>query len=691
MIRRATSFGNVAAHALGFRFAGSTREDIGTALIHLATLALIAGAAGGLVAQAPVLVWLGASALLATMLPLAGWSARRAPATATPAPRGATDIVFVSLGASWAIGLPLASALVPGQETLASILMAGAVVGLCALRKGHSPLAAIACIALVSVGLGFTLWNAMGASAAGALGLGGLFAVALIGAVLSSSALHRQADAERRRSRELQESLEQIVSEQEANAADHAHPSPDQGASCDGIDERIRALVSSDPLTGLLNRPSFTQRMREHLAARSGEAQSAALLYIDLNGFKAINDLNGPTVGDKLLRVAGARIDECSRADELVARLDGDGFAVLANAPAGDGMLIDRAHRYLAALRAPFEIDGRVAQVTCSVGVARAPGNGDSAELLRRADLALHAAKAKGRDQMAFFDEAVDRRARERGTLESELRDALARDELVLHYQPIIALAGGETVGYEALVRWRHPTRGLLSPDMFLPLAEQAGLIVELGDWVIRRALAEVAYWGDGFRLSINLSPTQTRNPLLLGTVDSALAATGFDAKRLEFEITEHVLLQDAAAGMAMLERLRAQGVQIALDDFGTGYSSLSYLRRFRFDRIKIDRSFVHDIETCDEAQAIVSAITRMAEALGMKTTAEGVENERQLAMLRRLGCDEVQGFLILHPAEAQSIEAARGGKEAKPRSARDTQTDHDEPRQAKSRKGRRH
>ena len=331
---------------------------------------------------------------------------------------------------------------------------------------------------------------------------------------------------------------------------------------------------------------------------------------------------------------------------------------------AGDGMLIERAHRLLAAAREPFLIEGQTARVSTSVGIARSGTRSDSgcdaAELMRRVDLALYAAKAKGRDRMAIFDDALDRKARDRRVLEIELREAIARDQLVLHYQPIISLESGATVGYEALVRWQHPKRGLLLPDHFLGIAEDTGLIIALGNWVIRHALAEVGEWNGDFRLALNLSPSQIRNPHLIATVDAALAASGFAANRLEFEITEHVLLIDAEAGGAMLDRLRALGAEIALDDFGTGYSSLSYLRRFRFDRVKIDRTFVRDLETSDEARAIVSAVTRLAEALGMRTTAEGVEQPAQLDLLRKLGCHEAQGFLILEPVEARRIQAAR-------------------------------
>ena len=426
------------------------------------------------------------------------------------------------------------------------------------------------------------------------------------------------------------------------------------------IEERVRAMAYVDPLTGLANRHLFNQRLRELLGEDGSEPKPAALLYLDLDDFKAVNDLHGHLFGDALLREMGDRLRRNSRDGDLVARLGGDEFAILVEAPAGDGILIARAHRLLAAAREPFQIEGHTARVCTSIGIARASGACDAMELMRRVDLALYAAKAKGRDQLALFDETLDRRARERRALELELREALGRGEMVLHYQPIIALQSGATIGYEALLRWQHPDRGLLAPDSFLTIAEDAGLMSVLGNWVIRQALEDVAEWSGDFRLSINLSPSQIRHPLLVETIDGALAAAGFAANRLELEITEQVLLNDTAASAATLGRLRALGAEIALDDFGTGYSSLSYLRRFRFDRVKIDRSFVADIESSDEAQAIVSAITRLAQALGMKTTAEGVERREQLDLLRKLGCDEAQGFLILRPVEARLIEDGR-------------------------------
>lgn len=447
------------------------------------------------------------------------------------------------------------------------------------------------------------------------------------------------------------------------------------------IEERVRYMAYYDPLTGLANRHLFNQRLRDALSVAEDRVRHVALLYLDLDDFKSVNDTQGHNFGDSLLREVGERLRREMGDGALCARLGGDEFAILMETAAGDGMLIECAHRILAAVREPFMIEGQAIYTSTSVGSARGQPGVDADELMRRVDLALYAAKARGRDAFAMFDDTLDQAARERSNTRTELAEALSKEEFTLHYQPIIALDSGETVAYEALLRWRHPTRGLLLPDHFLSIAEESDLIVPLGDWIIRQALEDVADWEGDFRISINLSPSQTRHRQLLATVEDALAASGMPAGRLEFEITEHVLIEDAAGGAAMLERLRSLGVQIALDDFGTGYSSLSYLRRYPFDRIKIDRTFVADIETSDEARAIVSTLTRLADALGMRTTAEGIERVGQLDLLRKLGCHEAQGFLIMEPVEPEQISAAfdvgseiatAGGKLAEYRAARE-------------------
>lgn len=426
------------------------------------------------------------------------------------------------------------------------------------------------------------------------------------------------------------------------------------------IEERVAFMAHFDNLTGLANRYLFNERLRKSLS--SDQAGDIALFYLDLDDFKAINDTRGHIVGDRLLREVGTRLEQEVRPEDLVARLGGDEFAILIETRAGTGMLIERAHRFLSVVREPYEIEGQHYRISTSVGVARCGGGEcDAEELMRRADLALFAAKAKGRDNLAIFDAELDRAAKERRETEADLREAIARGQMRLHYQPVIDLNTGRTTGYEALLRWYHPTRGIVGPNDFLHIAEASGMIVPLGDWIIRQALAETASWPADMRIAVNLSPTQVRSPHLVTVVAQAIHAHAIAPERIEFEITEHVLLEEGEASHATLMKLRELGTRIALDDFGTGYSSLGYLRRFPFDRIKIDRHFVEGIEGSTDNQAIVSTITRLAEALGMSTTAEGIESRGQLDLLRKLGCQEAQGFLICRPVPSESLVVGEG------------------------------
>lgn len=423
------------------------------------------------------------------------------------------------------------------------------------------------------------------------------------------------------------------------------------------IEERVAFMAHFDNLTGLANRYLFNERIQSALEANGERARNVALFYLDLDNFKSVNDTRGHMVGDRLLREVGARLEQEVRGQDLVARLGGDEFAVLIETRAGVGMLIERAHRFLATIREPYEIDGQAYRISGSVGIARcSDGDCNAEELMRRADLAMFAAKRKGRDALALFEPSLDREAREQRNVENDLREAIARGQLRLHYQPIIALETGATTGYEALLRWYHPTRGIVGPNDFLPIAEETGMIVAIGQWVIRQALAETSRWEGDFRISINLSPTQVANPHLVTMVAQAIKTNGLDPQRVEFEVTEHVKMLDGGASHKTLLKLRELGAKIALDDFGTGYSSLSYLHRFPFDRIKIDRNFVDGIDTAPHSQAIVSSVTRLADALGMETTAEGVENRAQLDILRKLGCHEAQGFLICKPVPGESF-----------------------------------
>lgn len=426
-------------------------------------------------------------------------------------------------------------------------------------------------------------------------------------------------------------------------------------------EERVRYLAMHDDLTGLANRHALNEHLREKMGLVGDLSRRMALFYLDLDDFKGINDTFGHRVADAILCEVGRRLKAQLREADLVARLAADEFAIIIESALGDGMLIERGHRLLGAMREPFVIEGRQITVSGSVGIARCTEEAcEAEELVRRADLAIVAAKAKGRGQLALFDHALDSRVQQRRRTEQDLRTALEEGGLRVHYQPVIDIKTGRTAAYEALVRWDHPERGMLRPDEFLDIAEETGLIVQLGEFVIRRALSEMAAWKGDFRISINLSPSQIRSVDLLPTIADAIADTGIDAHRIEFEITEHVILQADDTAAATLSRLRSTGVKIALDDFGTGYSSLSYLRRFPFDRIKIDRSFVKDLTTSASARAIVSTVIALGRSLGMEVTAEGVEDRTQLHILNELGCDEAQGYLILEPVAAPELDRAR-------------------------------
>ncbi len=417
------------------------------------------------------------------------------------------------------------------------------------------------------------------------------------------------------------------------------------------VEDRVAFMAHYDNLTGLANRYLFNERLRSLTREGVDDPSQVALFYLDLDDFKAINDTRGHLIGDRMLREVGTRLEQEVRGEDLVARLGGDEFAVLIETRAGDGLLLERAHRFLSVVRAPYEIEGDSYEISTSVGIARCEEGGcDAEELMRRADLALYAAKAKGRDNLALYDPSLDQAARERRTTENDLRDALPRGQMRMHYQPMIDLASGETTGVEALLRWEHPTRGLIAPTDFLTVAEETGMIQSVGEWVIRQSLADASGLPDHMRIAVNLSPTQVKNPTIVAALAQAIHASNVAPARIELEITEHVLMDDWEASQATLLRLHELGVRIALDDFGTGFSSLAYLRRFAFDRIKIDRTFITDITHDLGSQAIVSSITRLAEALGMSTTAEGIEERAQLEILRKLGVDEAQGYLIARP-----------------------------------------
>jgi diguanylate cyclase (GGDEF)-like protein/PAS domain S-box-containing protein len=411
-------------------------------------------------------------------------------------------------------------------------------------------------------------------------------------------------------------------------------------------DEKIAHLAHYDALTDLPNRVLFRERIERELK-QAAQGKPFALLYIDIDEFKAINDSLGHHVGDELLKMVADRIRACLKDDDLVARLGGDEFAVIKTGMASAAEVEAFVAPLYEAIRKPCQCLGHQLLTNASIGIALAPQDGTELDqLIKNADLAMYAAKSGGRRTYRFFEPAMGASAKARLTMEQDLRQALAHGGFEIHYQPLIDLASNEVCGCEALVRWRHPERGMISPAEFIPVAEDAGLIDELGDWVLRTACAEAATWPDHIHIAVNVSPIQLKCQTLAIRIAGALAASGLGPDRLELEITEAVLIRDDEAALAILHQLRGIGVRIALDDFGTGYSSLSYLRRFPFDKIKIDRCFVSDIDA-GGSSSIVRAVVNIATALNMTTVAEGVETEAQRTLLRELGCTEMQGYLF--------------------------------------------
>lgn len=422
-------------------------------------------------------------------------------------------------------------------------------------------------------------------------------------------------------------------------------------------ERRITQLAFNDVLTGLPNRTMFQQQL-EHVYRTIDDGDSLVALHcLDLDQFKVINDTLGHPAGDALLIEAGRRIRDVARG-QFVARLGGDEFVVLQTV-SGDRNAIDRlAENLIEAIARPLHIDGNELVPSTSVGIAIAPADGiDSGTLLRNADLALYRAKEAGRGTFAFFEESLNRRAQDRRKLETDLRSALERGEFELFYQPLFDLESNRIGSFEALIRWNHPERGLVSPLDFIAVAEETGIIVPMGAWALQEACRQASQWPDDVRVAVNVSPVQFHRGGLNETIMQALALSRLQPNRLEIEITESVFLDGSDQILKLLHSLRSIGVRVALDDFGTGYSSLSYLQSFPFDKIKIDRSFIENILTRPGASAIVSAITELAHALGMETTAEGVEDNAQLAELRSRGCSSVQGFLFAKPMRVSEVE----------------------------------
>jgi diguanylate cyclase (GGDEF)-like protein len=415
--------------------------------------------------------------------------------------------------------------------------------------------------------------------------------------------------------------------------------------------EQLVAAVAArtDALTGLGNRRRFGESFAELLALAPDEAGArGAVLTLDLDRFKTINDTLGHPLGDALLRAVANRLKSALRDDDVAVRLGGDEFGILQVAGNQPEAATALATRLVDLLGRSYIVDGHLLNIGVSIGVALLPGDGATEEMiLRSADLALYRAKQSGRGRFRFYEPSMDRQMEERRNLELDLRRALALRQFALVYQPQFNLGTRKVTGFEALLRWHHPRRGLISPAAFIGLAEETGLIVSIGEWIIRTACREAAQWPDSLRVAVNVSSVQFASPNLVPTIVSALAESGLDGSRLEIEITESVLLGDHETALAVLHQVRQLGVSVSMDDFGTGYSSLSYLRSFPFDKIKIDQSFVRDDAS---GLAIVRAIAALGESLGMTTTAEGVETAEQLASISAQGCTEAQGYLISRP-----------------------------------------
>jgi diguanylate cyclase (GGDEF)-like protein len=442
------------------------------------------------------------------------------------------------------------------------------------------------------------------------------------------------------------------------------------------ISERCRSeamiahMARHDSLTDLPNRVQLRERLGQALSLARRDEHVAAF-YLDLDRFKEVNDLLGHALGDLLLKTVAGRLRGCVRTSDTVARVGGDEFVVIQiirGSPTQEAA--ELASRLIDVIAAPYQLNDHHASIGTSVGIAVAHnGHADPEALLAQADMALYRAKEEGRGTFCFFEPEMNTRAHARRELERDLRLALAHGHFELNYQPLVNLERKDISGFEALLRWRHPERGMISPGDFIPLAEETGLIVPIGEWVLREACAEAASWPDHVKIAVNLSPVQFKSRKLVEMVFNALAAAALDARRLELEITESVLLQDSETTLGTLRQLHDLGVRIVMDDFGTGYSSLSYLRKFPFDKIKIDRCFIANLSTGDEGGvAIVRAISSLGHALGLVITAEGVETQQQLEIIRLEGCDEMQGYIF--SAAQPAAEIRRFFREAATRQA---------------------
>jgi diguanylate cyclase (GGDEF)-like protein/PAS domain S-box-containing protein len=433
---------------------------------------------------------------------------------------------------------------------------------------------------------------------------------------------------------------------------------------------RVTHMSRHDVLTNLPNRVLLSEHMQEALAGVA-KGDSAAVLFLDLDKFKVVNDTLGHSAGDSLLKEVARRLYRCVRKTDTVARLGGDEFAVLLAGACPPAEISRICERILEEMQAPILLAGKEISIGVSIGIATAPADAMTPEeLFRCSDLAMYAAKDEGRGKYRFFKKAMDEKARARASLESALSLAIGREELELHYQPLVSLETGAITCMEALVRWRHPTRGLVPPSEFIPVAEETGMIVALGEVVLRRACADAAAWPAGVKVAVNVSALELESPGFFNRVVTTLDATGLSPRSLEIEVTETAVMSNIQRSIALLKDIRALGVDIAMDDFGTGYSSLSFLRTAPFDKLKIDRAFIRDSSASADGREILAAIVSLARTLGMSTTAEGVETVEQREIARALGCTELQGYLFSPPKPLGELKAlldasARASKDA--------------------------
>jgi diguanylate cyclase (GGDEF)-like protein len=483
------------------------------------------------------------------------------------------------------------------------------------------------------------------------------FAVALarVNTQISRRRAEQQVEFANEQLRRTNEELESRVDERTRRLADANQRLQEEIADREELQARSQYLAYHDSLTGLGNRLLFKEELEQALTEES--AKTLAVLFVDLDGFKAVNDTGGHSVGDLLLKSLAAKLRDLLPPRDRIARLGGDEFAILQISGVQPSSSIALAERIIEVAAHPQNIEGHDVTVGASVGIAIVrPGEMNAETVLKCADLAMYSAKSGGRGTFRMFDPQMDAIAQTRRSLERDMRTALVQGDFSLFYQPLVNLQTRKVTAFEALMRWHHAERGSVAPSEFIPVAEEMGLIVQLGEWALRQACMEAVDWPDGIHVSVNLSPLQFAKGNLVSTVMSALASSGLPASRLELEITESVLLEKSDRNIRILNHLRALGVRISMDDFGTGYSSIGYLRSFPFDKIKIDQSFVRDVLVDAGSLAIVRAIAGLGVSFGMTTTAEGVETEEQMRCLNREGCIEVQGYLLSKPVPPAEV-----------------------------------